>query len=379
MSRSIGADAFTSGRDIFFRQGAYQPTRPEGRSFLAHELTHVVQQGNRQISPFVQRGIFGKFKQAWKNRQDRAASREKIQEIEEKYGVKIGDQELDYLKSRPDTMERHLEGMQESWKPKTSWKDKLFKRNRLSDNQPPLEEQSQKLYEIYKERRKKLTSASKEWTSEELQNIEDVLQRFAPLLSEDRPEEWGPQPLLHLARFSHSIHSDEDERESDNTFVRGNAHIEMYDPAYNNPEFQDADQQFRAVLTKEIAMGLLTFIRQNSHSTMMVEFRNLMPYWSENLISQYARTKDGEPAKDKGDIDEDATRRAAADNGVEAPLTLSGMKDSYEDFANAVMFFFEDPARLQREGPERFQFVQEHVTPYLNEETVPEAAGVTTE
>jgi hypothetical protein len=44
LNRSISAVAFTTGSDIFFRQGSYEPTTATGRQLLAHELTHVVQQ-----------------------------------------------------------------------------------------------------------------------------------------------------------------------------------------------------------------------------------------------------------------------------------------------------------------------------------------------
>ena len=44
LSRSLNATAFTTGRDVFFRDGAYQPGDFRGRELLAHELTHVVQQ-----------------------------------------------------------------------------------------------------------------------------------------------------------------------------------------------------------------------------------------------------------------------------------------------------------------------------------------------
>src|SRR5262249_12047937 len=36
--------AFTTGRDIFFGHGEYDPGSLAGRELLAHELTHVVQQ-----------------------------------------------------------------------------------------------------------------------------------------------------------------------------------------------------------------------------------------------------------------------------------------------------------------------------------------------
>jgi hypothetical protein len=45
LTRSLRASAFTVGGDIFFRKGAYAPHTSSGRELLAHELTHVVQQG----------------------------------------------------------------------------------------------------------------------------------------------------------------------------------------------------------------------------------------------------------------------------------------------------------------------------------------------
>ncbi|MFZ4641157.1 MAG: DUF4157 domain-containing protein, partial [Nodosilinea sp.] len=47
LSRSLGAIAFTKGRDIFFKQGAYQPKSHRGQELLAHELTHVIQQSGQ--------------------------------------------------------------------------------------------------------------------------------------------------------------------------------------------------------------------------------------------------------------------------------------------------------------------------------------------
>jgi hypothetical protein len=44
-ARNLGAEAFTTGRDIYFSRGAYDPGSEGGRGLLAHELTHVVQQG----------------------------------------------------------------------------------------------------------------------------------------------------------------------------------------------------------------------------------------------------------------------------------------------------------------------------------------------
>lgn len=47
MNQSLGARAFTYGRDIYFNKGEYNPSSRDGKHLLAHELTHVVQQSNR--------------------------------------------------------------------------------------------------------------------------------------------------------------------------------------------------------------------------------------------------------------------------------------------------------------------------------------------
>lgn len=44
LSRSLNAQAFTHGRDIFFSAGRYAPDTRGGQDLLAHELAHVVQQ-----------------------------------------------------------------------------------------------------------------------------------------------------------------------------------------------------------------------------------------------------------------------------------------------------------------------------------------------
>jgi len=43
-ARSVGAHAYTVGHDVVFQRDAYDPASQAGRTTLAHELTHVVQQ-----------------------------------------------------------------------------------------------------------------------------------------------------------------------------------------------------------------------------------------------------------------------------------------------------------------------------------------------
>jgi hypothetical protein len=56
LNSRVQAKAFTTGNDIFFQRGNYQPSSSDGQELLAHELTHVVQQnGTDQVS--LQRAI----------------------------------------------------------------------------------------------------------------------------------------------------------------------------------------------------------------------------------------------------------------------------------------------------------------------------------
>ncbi len=45
LSKRLSARAFTTGADVFFGEGQFQPDTAEGRELIAHELAHAVQQG----------------------------------------------------------------------------------------------------------------------------------------------------------------------------------------------------------------------------------------------------------------------------------------------------------------------------------------------
>ena len=57
-ARAINARAYTIGPDVAFARGEYAPASTNGRRLLAHELTHVVQQGSgtAQRSPSPRSG-----------------------------------------------------------------------------------------------------------------------------------------------------------------------------------------------------------------------------------------------------------------------------------------------------------------------------------
>ncbi|MHC0066388.1 eCIS core domain-containing protein [Nostoc sp. UIC 10890] len=56
LNQSIQAKAFTTGKDLFFRQGEYQPGSRGGQELIAHELTHVVQQNGGAVQRYLDLG-----------------------------------------------------------------------------------------------------------------------------------------------------------------------------------------------------------------------------------------------------------------------------------------------------------------------------------
>jgi hypothetical protein len=50
LARSVDAVAFTTGQDVFFREGTYNPNSSDGMRLLAHEATHTVQQATGPVA-----------------------------------------------------------------------------------------------------------------------------------------------------------------------------------------------------------------------------------------------------------------------------------------------------------------------------------------
>ena len=58
LNSQLNARAFTIGNDIYFNRGNYNPGSHSGKQLLAHELTHVVQQG-AALQPMIQKNGAG--------------------------------------------------------------------------------------------------------------------------------------------------------------------------------------------------------------------------------------------------------------------------------------------------------------------------------
>ena len=86
LCRSINAEAFTTGNDVFFSSRSFKPGSSSGDHLLAHELTHVVQQGNaptlsRRAMPDIQRVWYNPF--SWGKKDTPKEGEDNIEEEEE--------------------------------------------------------------------------------------------------------------------------------------------------------------------------------------------------------------------------------------------------------------------------------------------------------
>lgn len=73
LSRSLNAKAFTTGSSIFFRRNTFNPGSNGGQKLLAHELTHVVQQGGAKTGPIQTKLTVGPAQDRYEEEADRVA------------------------------------------------------------------------------------------------------------------------------------------------------------------------------------------------------------------------------------------------------------------------------------------------------------------
>jgi hypothetical protein len=80
LASGLRARAFTSGSDLFFRSGAYQPATPAGDRLLAHELAHVVQQAGHPQRAAIDAGAADPQEAAAEAAAEQAVSSERVSE-----------------------------------------------------------------------------------------------------------------------------------------------------------------------------------------------------------------------------------------------------------------------------------------------------------
>jgi hypothetical protein len=74
LNRQLSAKAFTTGPDIFFKRGAFDPNSKSGQQLIAHELSHVLQQLQGEVKPGIKaNGTASNNDQVLKKKADQGA------------------------------------------------------------------------------------------------------------------------------------------------------------------------------------------------------------------------------------------------------------------------------------------------------------------
>jgi hypothetical protein len=154
LAETLNAEAFTTGTDVFFSRGSYQPGTSEGRSLLAHELTHVVQQRGNRGTParMIQRESPNGEKKRLTATTDEAG-------VVERKGPEPFD--LTMLTDQPRELTKHITEKFGSFKIRTETYGELLELITsvkqyvvATINSDMTEEQNSKVNELYRELRK---------------------------------------------------------------------------------------------------------------------------------------------------------------------------------------------------------------------------------
>jgi len=157
LSQSLQARAFTTGQDIFFKSGEYNPSSSSGQQLLAHELTHTIQQGaSTRIARWLGKGhevitqhalgLVGNTysKKAKEFLADRAGQMDADPDtyLKMRVGMKITDEKISYYRGRKrKCRQNHL-----------TLKKLIEKRNKLQEKYDKLEQKSGFLAKIKRNR-----------------------------------------------------------------------------------------------------------------------------------------------------------------------------------------------------------------------------------
>lgn len=350
LNRSLNAKAFTTGADVFFSSGAYQPGSASGRHLLAHELTHTLQQGaataDRPHVDRVQRWPWGKSKdnaQAPAKGQvavngsapakDDAPKQEAAKPVTYPLTANIRGEAV-VLDADGDRAEatKIIDDIKADYGIVFSGK---AARSGIVTG--------------YKNAPKDVRSAVEvgAWQMKELRAVKRALAHYAPILGSARKGSArgkASQEVKYIGKVKQAIDQNSAKGVLDDTtmgeyFAKDKA-LGLFDAGTDSTEdFADNLMQLEATAVHEMAHGL---------------FGHEVPGWAKEFEYWEDRnTKSGKA-------------------GAEAPPTEYGETNAAEDLCETVMLYFVEPSRLDG-CPLRKAYVKKLVEAWKKEEKVKKA------
>jgi hypothetical protein len=317
---SAQARAFTTGQDLFFRGGEYNPGSRGGQELIAHELTHVVQQtgtvqqkGSEYFSPLdIQLQSLNNLLQCKivtigtenVNVADENEEKEAhriIKNIKDEYEIDLSSQSgVDAIKNdytnAPDNVKKGLQ--------------------------------------------------TKEWEFKELKALEKALQHFAPILGKRRKASSlskKDQEITSASKVDQAIDADDPSGVLDSTtlgeYFESSKNFSMFSAGTNSKvDFKDSEKQLEGTAIHEIAHGLLKYA--------LSDYVKALDYWTDE------DTKSGKAA-------------------AEEPITEYGKTNASEDLSEAVMYYFVETNEFEKKCPKRYEFIKQIIKDWTKKKNNP--------
>ena len=314
LNRQLGARAFTAGSDIFFRQGEYAPDSPGGKELLAHELTHVVQQGAAGDADAPSGAMTTVRRKAY-----RIGTSEELLEV----GYFTPKEERERL-------------LEEAEQIMTVIRDTY----RITlDSQTTL----QAIREDYSKTKEKVRNSlsTRAWRIKELRALRTALGHYATILGAERAQSTrsgDPQEVEIVGKVSSGINENTKAGKLDlrdlGEYFAAKKSIGLFRSAeWSTGVFSDVKDQLTGTFVHELAHGLLEYT--------LPAFIRETGYWKRRTVelSEAAR--------------------------VESPITSYGKKNAEEDLCESAMVYFLEPERLRKKCPRRFKFMADVGTGWL--------------
>jgi hypothetical protein len=189
---------------------------------------------------------------------------------------------------------------------------------------------------------------------QELNAIETILQRYAPVLGKNRPKSHGAQPLKYFGRAKYGVDHDDTGDAVRDPGTRGESFaksktVGMYDAGATASQFPTGMQQFRGTFAHELAHALIEDVKNKAGEKTIEKYAAATGVWTSRNVTPYQ--------SDTSKKTWDAMKAA----GKEAPVTPYGATNAGEDLADAIKYLFEDPAKLKTDCPIRYRWILQNL------------------
>ncbi|MFP4148774.1 MAG: DUF4157 domain-containing protein [Nitriliruptoraceae bacterium] len=335
LNRQLGARAFTTGSDIFFRQGEYDPSSSSGQELLAHELAHVVQQGAVGRTPQVAR----------------TAETETVQRKAYEIGSTGEKLEVGFLTSRKERKALVAEAERIISDLQTTYGVVVSSSTTIEGIKDGYTNVSQEVLD---------SLSTRPWRIKELRALSRALSHYAAILGANRATSTRAgedQEVTSVGKVTQAIDVNRPAGQLDTTtlgeYFSSRKNMGLFRASERfKADFDNVEDQLTGTFVHEIAHGLLAYALR--------DYIAATGYWKDRYSE------------------------LPAPHRTENPVTEYGRTNASEDLCESAMMYFVAPERLKRACPLRYAFMHKLGTdwvpaPAQAPQVQPDAPGVAPE